>query len=92
MEGLLSKKIHKQKYQCILKQAHILQIFLVVNSNDVSSTHYYANVKEDQRGLCLRGVLKFGLCLTQNFHLKLYPVCKTNPLQNHAHVIQIISN
>ena len=89
MEGLSSKKIHKQKYQCILKQAHILQIFLAVNSNDGSIVK---RMKEDQRGLCLRGVLKFGPCLTQNFHLKLYPICKTNPSQNHAHFIQIISN
>ena len=49
-------------------------------------------MKEDQRGLCLGGVLKFGPCLTQNFHLKLYPICKTNPSQNHAHFSQIISN
>ena len=46
-------------------------------------------MKEDQRGVCLGGVLKFGLL---TFHLKLYHICKTNPSQNHAHVIQIISN
>ena len=46
-------------------------------------------MKEDQRGLYLGGVLKFGLL---TFHLKLYHICKTNPSQNHAHVIQIISN
>ena len=43
-------------------------------------------MKEDQRGFCLGGVLKFGLL---TFHLN---ICKTNPSQNHAHVIQIISN
>lgn len=47
MEGLSSKKIHKQKYQCILKQAQILQIFLAVSSNDGSSTNY---CEKDERG------------------------------------------
>lgn len=89
MEGLLSKKIHKQKYQCILKQAHILQIFLAVNSNDVSSTHHYAKDEGGPEGfLSRRGSQVWAF----NFSLKIIPHLQTNPSQNHAHVIQIISN
>ena len=70
MEGLLSKKIHKQKYQCILKQAHIPQIFLAVNSNDVSSTHHYAKDEGGPEGsLSGRGSLVWAF----NFSLKIIP-------------------